>query len=306
MTGPGRPTLYTPEHASRARELCARGATNSDLAGRFGVARSTIGQWLSVHPEFAEAVQQGRGVADATAVESLFTRVTGYNHKVEKILFQRRAPDSDLHRACSTRNQGLHVLAAQQAARGVAGDQRARGGRDRPEGRGRCGPAGRDGRSPRTAAPFPRTRRGTCRGFQCMTPRFRNRPNEVGEVPRRGGGVMFRAAAHDPLGSLASRLWCRHQRIKLLSPARGRGWVRGIPTSFPPHLASPPSGGEELELRPPRGGFAGEEQGLRYFESMVWRTLKARWSMVNGLGRNAVPTSTMPLCTTALRVYPVV
>ena len=92
MTGPGRPTLYTPEHASRARELCARGATNSDLAGRFGVARSTIGQWLSVHPKFAEAVQQGRGVADATAVESLFTRVTGYNHKVEKILFHRGEP----------------------------------------------------------------------------------------------------------------------------------------------------------------------------------------------------------------------
>ena len=57
MSGPGRPTLHKPEHPSRARELCARGATNPDLAGRFGVARGTI-----------EAVQQGRGVADATAV----------------------------------------------------------------------------------------------------------------------------------------------------------------------------------------------------------------------------------------------
>jgi len=33
----------------------------------------------------------------------------------------------------------------------------------------------------------------------------------------------------------------------LLSPARGRGWVRGRRTSIPPHLASPPSGGEEYE-----------------------------------------------------------
>jgi helix-turn-helix resolvase-like protein len=41
MTGPGRPTLYKPEHADRARELYARGATNPDLAGRFSVARST-------------------------------------------------------------------------------------------------------------------------------------------------------------------------------------------------------------------------------------------------------------------------
>jgi hypothetical protein len=37
MSGPGRPTLYKPEHASRARALCARGAINPDLAGRFGV-----------------------------------------------------------------------------------------------------------------------------------------------------------------------------------------------------------------------------------------------------------------------------
>jgi hypothetical protein len=35
----------------------------------------------------------------------------------------------------------------------------------------------------------------------------------------------------------------------LLSPDRGRGWVRGLhELSKPPHLASPPSGGEESEL----------------------------------------------------------
>ena len=31
MPDPGRPTLYKLEHASRARALCARGATNPDL-----------------------------------------------------------------------------------------------------------------------------------------------------------------------------------------------------------------------------------------------------------------------------------
>jgi hypothetical protein len=31
MSGPGRPTLYRPEHASRARALCARGGANPDL-----------------------------------------------------------------------------------------------------------------------------------------------------------------------------------------------------------------------------------------------------------------------------------
>ena len=89
MTGPGRPTLYNPEYAGRARDLCSRGATNQDLAGRFSVARSTIDLWIASYPEFAEAVQQGRDVADATAVESLFTRVTGYNHPAEKVFLYR-------------------------------------------------------------------------------------------------------------------------------------------------------------------------------------------------------------------------
>jgi hypothetical protein len=92
MSGPGRPTLYKPEHAGRAREFCARGATNPDLAGRFGVSRSTIDLWIATHPEFAEAVQQGRDVADAVAVESLFTRVTGYSHAVEKVFLYRGEP----------------------------------------------------------------------------------------------------------------------------------------------------------------------------------------------------------------------
>jgi hypothetical protein len=36
--------------------------------------------------------------------------------------------------------------------------------------------------------------------------------------------------------------------LMLLSPARGRGWVRGHRQLVqPPHLTSPPSGGEELE-----------------------------------------------------------
>jgi len=34
-------------------------------------------------------VQQGRDIADATAVESLFTRVTGYNHQAEKVFLYR-------------------------------------------------------------------------------------------------------------------------------------------------------------------------------------------------------------------------
>ena len=92
MTGFGRPTLYKPEYAERARELCARGAINPHLAAHFGVARSTVGEWIAKHPEFAEAVQQGRDAADAVVIESLFTRATGYDRKVERAFLYRGDP----------------------------------------------------------------------------------------------------------------------------------------------------------------------------------------------------------------------
>ena len=92
MKGFGRPTLYEPEHAERARELCVRGATNRVLAARFGVARSTIDEWIAKHPEFAEAVRQGRDVADSVVIESLFTRATGYDRKAEKVFLYRGEP----------------------------------------------------------------------------------------------------------------------------------------------------------------------------------------------------------------------
>jgi hypothetical protein len=44
-------------------------------------------------------VQQDRDVADATAVESLFTRVTGYNHEVEKVFLYRGEPGTATYTA---------------------------------------------------------------------------------------------------------------------------------------------------------------------------------------------------------------
>ena len=87
MSGPDRPTLYNPEHADCARELRARSVITPDLAGQFGVGPSPIGQ--SRHCQFAETMQQGRDVAAATAIESLFTRIIGGNHQAEKVFRYR-------------------------------------------------------------------------------------------------------------------------------------------------------------------------------------------------------------------------
>src|SRR5262245_52624113 len=51
----------------------------------------------------------------------------------------------------------------------------------------------------------------------------------------------------------------------LLAPAIGRGWVRGPPTSSPPHLASPPCGRKEHEhaFRILTNGHAGRGATVR-------------------------------------------
>jgi hypothetical protein len=67
----GRPSNYPPDLCELAHNYCLLGATNDVLAELFGVSPRTIDNWIAGHPEFAEAVQQGRDVADATAVEFL-------------------------------------------------------------------------------------------------------------------------------------------------------------------------------------------------------------------------------------------
>jgi hypothetical protein len=44
MTGPGHRTLSIPEHPSRARELCARDATNPEVTGDLAAALDAAGE----------------------------------------------------------------------------------------------------------------------------------------------------------------------------------------------------------------------------------------------------------------------
>jgi len=92
MAGPGRPTLYKPENCELALRFCMLGGTNEDLAGLFKVARCTIDEWIATIPEFAEAVQQGRDVADAAVAQKLFSRAMGYSHETKKVFLYRGQP----------------------------------------------------------------------------------------------------------------------------------------------------------------------------------------------------------------------
>jgi hypothetical protein len=89
MNGPGRPTLYREGYAESAHNYCLLGATNDELAGFFGVAPSTVDDWLKVHPEFATAVRNGRDAADASIARKLYRRADGYDYTAEKIFMYR-------------------------------------------------------------------------------------------------------------------------------------------------------------------------------------------------------------------------
>jgi hypothetical protein len=97
MDRPGRPTLYKPEFAEQAYELCLMGATSQDLADCFDVAHSTIDNWLHKIPEFADSVRRGRDLADGKVARGLYSRAIGYDHEATRVLLHRGEPVTVAH-----------------------------------------------------------------------------------------------------------------------------------------------------------------------------------------------------------------
>lgn len=102
----GRPSDYRPEYVEQAERMCKYlGATTDDLAHVFGVASSTLKEWMNKHPEFRAAVVAGKMDADTQVAERLYQRATGYSHPdvdikvvdgciVETPLTKHYAPDT--------------------------------------------------------------------------------------------------------------------------------------------------------------------------------------------------------------------
>jgi hypothetical protein len=76
----GRPSKYQDTFPAQAAKLCRLGATDAELADFFGVSEQTINTWKKEHPQFLEALNEGKTQADARVVASLFSRATGYSH----------------------------------------------------------------------------------------------------------------------------------------------------------------------------------------------------------------------------------
>ena len=79
--GRGQPTSYKPEYAEQAYNYCLLGATDERLADFFKVAISTIYNWKNQNPDFLEAIDNGKYIADSKVARSLYERALGYSHR---------------------------------------------------------------------------------------------------------------------------------------------------------------------------------------------------------------------------------
>jgi len=82
----GQPTKFRPEYVDQAYKYCLLGANNERLGEFFMVTTATIENWLRRHPDFRQAVHDGRHVADAEIAHSLYQRAKGGMRKEEQAI----------------------------------------------------------------------------------------------------------------------------------------------------------------------------------------------------------------------------
>ncbi len=75
---------YDPSLCIVARKFCLLGLDNGGLARMLEISEKTIDDWTRKHPEFKQALHDGRQGADAEVAESLYKRAKGYTRKVQK------------------------------------------------------------------------------------------------------------------------------------------------------------------------------------------------------------------------------
>lgn len=64
----------------RVYRLCLLGLRDSDLAVALGVDITTLELWKQTKEELAEAINQGRIIADSHVAQSLYKKAIGYSH----------------------------------------------------------------------------------------------------------------------------------------------------------------------------------------------------------------------------------
>ena len=82
----GRPSKYNETLLEQARKLSLLGLTDEQMADVCDVSLSAWYKWKNEHPEFMEAIKDGKAEADAQVVKSLYRRAIGYTTRKTQIV----------------------------------------------------------------------------------------------------------------------------------------------------------------------------------------------------------------------------
>lgn len=74
----GRTSSFKPEYVQRVAQLCDLGATDDEVADILGVHRVTIWRWKLEHPDFCNAIKNGKAFSDERTERSLYHKANGY------------------------------------------------------------------------------------------------------------------------------------------------------------------------------------------------------------------------------------
>jgi hypothetical protein len=76
--------------------MCLLGATDEAIARGLGINLKTYYKYQKLHPEFQEAIQAGKEIADAKVALSLYQTAIGYSHKKQKVFCDPRSGSKEI------------------------------------------------------------------------------------------------------------------------------------------------------------------------------------------------------------------
>lgn len=83
----GRPTDYDPDrHIPWIKSMARIGMNNEQMASDMGISVATLYNWQNEHPEFLEAIKEGKSESDFKVVSSLFRRAMGFSYNEKEIV----------------------------------------------------------------------------------------------------------------------------------------------------------------------------------------------------------------------------
>ena len=78
-------------HPKIAGALARDGKTDRESAAILGISLAGFKKWKKAHPEFEQAVKEGKASADALVQHSLYQRALGYEYEEQEIVGLKKA-----------------------------------------------------------------------------------------------------------------------------------------------------------------------------------------------------------------------